>query len=102
MPAILDTYPNNEEPNQSVGLFCFPEGIQIKDKFEQIKCFNFVLTDELGERTYGSTLNFMEEISISLREAFIPTYDDPNKTFYCQKAICILSKYPFYYNCLFT
>ena len=100
MPAILDTYPNNEEPNQSVGLFCFPEGIQIKDKFEQIKCFNFVLTDELGERTYGSTLIFMEEISISLREAFIPTYDDPNKTFYCQKAICILSKYPFYYNCL--
>ena len=100
LPEILDSYPDKESPNQAVSLFCFPEGIQIKDKSESLKCFNFVLTDEFGERIYGSTLIFSQEISISLREAFIPTYDDPTKTFYIQKAICILSKYPFYYNCL--
>ena len=100
LPEILDSYPNKESQNQAVSLFCFPEGIQIKDKFESLKCFNFVLTDEFGERLYGSTLIFSQEISIALREAFIPTYDDPTKTFYIQKAICVLSKYPFYYNCL--
>lgn len=100
LPEIIDSYPINEPPNQAVALFCFPEGIQIKDKFDTPKCFNFVLTDEVGERTYGSTLIFCQEISISLREAFIPSYDQPNKTYFCQKAICILSKYPFYYNCL--
>ena len=100
MPEIIDSYPINEEPNHSVGMFCFPEGIQIKDKFDTPKCFNFVLTDEVGERTYGSALIFVQEISISLRQAFIPSYDDPKKKYYYQKAICILSKYPFYYNCL--
>ena len=100
LPEILDSYPDKESQNQAVSLFCFPEGIQIKDKSESLKCFNFVLTDEFGERMYGSTLIFSQEISISLREAFIPTYDDPTKTFYIQKALCVLSKYPFYYNCL--
>ena len=100
LPEILDSYPNKESQNQAVSLFCFPEGIQIKDKLESLKCFNFVLTDEFGERIYGSSLIFLEEISISIKEAFIPTYDDPTKTFYIPKAICILSKYPFYYNCL--
>ena len=90
LPEIIDSYPINETPNQAVALFCFPEGIQIKDKFDTPKCFNFVLTDEVGERTYGSTLIFCQEISISLREAFIPSYDEPNKTYFCQKAICIL------------
>ena len=100
MPVVLDTYPQNENPNKSVGIFCFPEGVAVKDKFYTPKCFSFVLTDEVGERTYGSTLVFAQEICISLREAFIPSYDPPDKTLYCQKAICILSKYPFYYNCL--
>ena len=100
LPVVLDTYPKNENPNQSVGMFCFPEGIQIKENFNTPKCFSFVLTDEVGERTYCSTLVFVQEVCISLREAFIPSYDPPEKTLYCQKAICILSKYPFYYNCL--
>ena len=100
LPEVLDIYPNNEEQNKAVAMFCFPEGVKIKNRFETPKCFNFVLTDEVGDRTYGSTLIFVEEISISLREAFIPSYNEPNKKFYCEKSICVLSKYPFYYNCL--
>ena len=100
MPEVLDSYPMKEKLNQSIGLFCFPEGIQINDRFITPKCFNFVLTDEFGERTYGSSFVFVQEITIRLREAFVPTYEPNDKTFYCPKAICILSKYPFYYNCL--
>ena len=99
LPEVLDTYPINEK-NQAVAMFCFPEGVKIKDKFETPKCFSFVLTDEVGERTYGSVFTFMQEISISLKEAFIPSYNELNKTYYYEKAICVLSKYPFYYNCL--
>ena len=100
LPEVLDTYPINEKQNQALAMFCFPEGVKIKDQFETPKCFNFVLTDEVGERTYGSVLIFMQELSISLKESFIPSYNQLNKTYYYEKAICILSKYPFYYNCL--
>ena len=100
LPEILDFYPLNESPNNAVAMFCFPEGVKIKDKFETPKCFNFVLTDEIGKRTYGSCFIFVQELSISLSESFIPSYNEPEKTFYEEKAICVLSKYPFYYNCL--
>ena len=99
-PEIIDTYPPNENKNPSIALFCFPDGIQIKENFETPKCFNFVLTDELGERTYGAVLILSQEIDIRLSESFIPNYSPENKTFYIQKAICVLSNYPFYYNSL--
>ena len=100
LPEVLDFYPLNDTPNKAVAMFCFPEGVMIKNRFDTPKCFNFVLTDEIGERTFGSTFIFVQELSISLREAFIPSYNEPNKTYYYEKAICVLSKYPFYYNCL--
>ena len=100
LPEILDSYPNNEAQNKALSMFCFPEGVQIKEEFDTPKCFNFVLTDELGERTYGSAFIFLEEIPISLKESFQPSYDPPDKKIYYQKAICVLSKYPFNYNCL--
>ena len=99
-PEIIDTYPPNENKNPSIALFCFPDGIKILEDFETPKCFNFVLTDELGERTYGAVLIFSQEIDIRLSESFIPNYSPENKTFYIQKAICVLSNYPFYYNSL--
>ena len=100
LPEVLDTYPINEKQNQAVAMFCFPDGVKIKAQFETPKCFNFVLTDEVGERTYGSVFIFMQELSIALKDAFIPSYNELNKTYYYEKAICVLSKYPFYYNCL--
>lgn len=101
LPEVLDSYPKSEEQNQGISLFCFPEGVQILDHFETPKCFNFVLTDGMGERTFGSTLIFVQEVSIEMNSAFIPSYNEQNKTYFCQKAICILSNYPFNYNCLF-
>ena len=100
LPEILDMYPKNENKNPSIALFCFPDGVRITDKFETPKCFNFVLTDELGERTYGSVIVFSQEINFGLRDRFIPNYSPDDKTFFVQKAICVLSYYPFYYNSL--
>ena len=99
-PEILDKYPFNEKKNPSIALFCFPDGIKITENFETPKCFNFVLTDELGERTYGAVLIFSQEINNIFKEMFIPNYSPDGKTFYMQKAICILSNFPFYYNSL--
>ena len=100
MPKILDCYPPEEEPNSSIALFCFPEGIKISEEFSMPKWFNFVLTDQLGERTYGSILYFKEDLDAK-KEAinnFIPIYKEKNKSHFIEKGICLLAKYPFYYN----
>ena len=104
IPEILDQYPLKEN-NSSVSMFCFPNGITIRDQCKLPTWFTFVLTDELGERTYGSTLIFWEELESGLKEYFIPKYEDANnaknkKYYWIPKAICILSKFPFYHNCL--
>ena len=106
IPEILDQYPTSTVNNSSVAMFCFPEGLMIKEQYQMPTWFNFVLTDEVGERTYGSTLIFWEDISIKNKENFIPYYDeyDPKtnkrKYYFIPKALCILSKFPFYHNCL--
>ena len=99
MPKILDSYPPEQDPNSSIALFCFPEGIKITEEFSMPKWFNFVLTNQLGERTYGTLLYFKEDLDSEkkLNEIFIPIYKE-NKSHFIDKGICILSKYPFYYN----
>ena len=105
IPEILDQYPPEIEINSSVSMFCFPEGLHISDQYRMPIWFTFVLTDEIGNRTYGATLVFWEEMDIKLKENFIPFFDeyDPKtqkrKYYFIQKAICVLSKFPFYKNC---
>ena len=101
MPKILDSYPPEEEPNSSIALFCFPEGIKITNEYSMPKWFSFVLTDQLGERTYGTILNYQEDLDSEkkLYENFIPNYKEKNKSHFIEKGICILSKYPFFNNC---
>ena len=104
IPEILDQYPPDEESNSSVSMFCFPNGLEIKNIYQMPTWFTFVLTDELGERTYGSTLIFWEDIDNSLKENFVPYYDEidintkKRKYYFIPKAICILSRFPFYHN----
>jgi len=106
IPDILDQYPPDMETNSSVSMFCFPEGLHISNQYRMPSWFTFVLTDEIGNRTYGSSLVFWEEMAIELKENFIPFFDeyDPKtqkrKYYFIQKAICLLSKFPFYHNCL--
>ena len=106
LPEILDQYPPGAVNNSSVSMFCFPEGLTVTDQYKMPRWFNFVLTDEVGERTYGSTLIIWEEIETKLIESFVPIYNENDKKsnkkkyYFIQKAICILSKFPFYHNCL--
>ena len=57
-------------------MFCFPEGVTISDKEIQPTKFNFVLTDEVGERTFGSVLIFWEKMKRSMRNSIEPRYDE--------------------------
>ena len=137
-PEILDQYPPTDSFNNSISMFCFPEGIHILEKQMQPNKFSFVLTDEVGERTYGSVLIFWEKMKTGMRNLMEPIYEEeiektkeeiekekadleaeikekkdkgeeveenkkvnPNKIkeYYVPKALCILSKFPFFSNC---
>ena len=108
MAEILEEYPQDNSVNKGVAMFCFPQGISIKEEFSMPEWFNFVLTDEVGERTYGSVLIFMEELRENLIQSFIPIFREEEivnetkkkKILYVPKGICILSRFPFYHNCL--
>ena len=126
-PEVLDQYPQSDSFNNSVAMFCFPQGINILEKKIDPTKFNFILTDEIGERTYGSCLIFWEKLKDNLRLAFEPIYNEivkktkeeieleieeniksgqnnkeinPEKLkdYYAPKALCILSKFPFFSN----
>ena len=122
-PEVLDQYPQSDLVNNSVSMFCFPEGIKIIEKRKEPTKFNFVLTDEIGERTYGSCLIFWEKLNNDLRREIKPIYEEmiektneemeeeknkqikeikkyKLKDYYVPKAICILSKFPFFSNCI--
>ena len=137
-PEILDQYPPTDSFNNSISMFCFPEGIHILEKQMQPNKFSFVLTDEVGERTYGSVLIFWEKLKNDMRYLMEPIYlEEIEKTkeeikkekadleaeivekklkgekveenkevnpykikeYYIPKALCILSKFPFFSNC---
>ena len=137
-PEVLDEFPPRDSVNNNVSMFCFPEGVTISDKEIQPTKFNFVLTDEVGERTFGSVLIFWEKMKRSMRNSIEPRYDEEIqktkeeiekekielekeikekklkgekvdeikeisneklKDYYVPKALCILSKFPFFSNC---
>ena len=126
-PEILDQYPPTDSFNNNIAMFCFPEGIKILEKKDSPKKFNFVLTDEIGERTYGSVLIFWEKLNEDIRKSIVPIYIEKVekteeeienekkeneekgekdkeikpfklKEYYIPKGLCILSKYPFFSN----
>ncbi|CAD5226693.1 unnamed protein product [Bursaphelenchus xylophilus] len=121
-PFILDCYPKVEDMTnsiaQNVSMFCLPMGAVIeswaKDCSEPEKMFSTcVLTDEVGNKFYGASLTFYEKYSKELSDAqleklelssMIPEEEggegqDPVSTeakYYSSKAICIVSRYPFF------
>ena len=97
VPEILCSYPQ-EQLDSGIAMFNFPEGISIKTSNELPTWHNFVKTDELGQRKYGASFVFYEEMCNDLIENFIPIYKDKSKKYYYQKAICLLSNHPFFYN----
>ena len=126
-PEVLDQYPPVDSYNNSIAMFCFPEGINIREEKDTPKKFNFVLTDEVGERTFASALIFWEKLNDDIRKSIVPIYNEQIektqeeienekkeneekgekdkeikpfklKNYYIPKAICILSRFPFFSN----
>ena len=115
-PEILDQYPKNDNVNNSVSMFCFPEGIYFLEKPLPPSKFNFVLTDESGERTYCSVLIFWEKLNDETRKLLEPTFiEEIEKTeeeikkhiyknkkklkeYFVPKALCVLARFPFFSN----
>ncbi len=99
LPEIIDNYPIDQSLNPGTAVLCFPDGVHIDNKYNLPSWFNFIMTDETGNRTYGSCLTFWEELTNDLIESFIPIYYDDKNKYYVEKGICLISYYPFYYNC---
>ena len=115
-PEIVDQYPKNDNVNNSVSMFCFPEGIYFLEKQISPNKFNFILTDENGERTYCSVLIFWEKLNDETRKILEPIFEEEIekseeeiksniyknkkklKEYYAPKALCILSRFPFFSN----
>ena len=115
-PEILDKYPIDNEVNNIVSMFCFPQGIYFLEKKISPNKFNFVLTDESGERTYCSVLIFWEKLNDEIRKQLEPIYEEEIpiteeeikkktyqnkkklKDYFVPKALCISSKFPFFSN----
>ena len=115
-PEIIDQFPNNDNVNNTISMFCFPEGIYFLEKQISPNKFNFVLTDENGERTYCSVLIFWEKLNDEMRKNLEPIYEEEVektaeeikngrykskkklKEYFVPKALCILSKFPFFSN----
>ena len=75
-PEILDQYPKNDNVNNTVSMFCFPQGIYFLEKQIPPSKFNFVLTDETGERTFCSVLIFWEKLNDEIRKLLEPIFEE--------------------------
>lgn len=61
------------------------------------KFFKFITTNQVGKRKYVACLYFGEEMTEDLINEMIPIYITEEKHYY-EKAICIVSDYPFFEN----
>ena len=68
------------------------------------KTFSFILTDENGQRSYGTCLIITEEISHSLiynvKKNICQLFPVviPDKPLYVEKALCLIGSQPFFQN----
>ena len=66
LPEIIDNYPNDQSLNPGTAVLCFPDGVHIDNKYNLPNWFNFIMTDETGNRTYGScSLKILSTFSFS-------------------------------------
>uniref|UniRef100_A0A7E4W0N1 UDENN domain-containing protein n=1 Tax=Panagrellus redivivus TaxID=6233 RepID=A0A7E4W0N1_PANRE len=118
-PAVLDCFPQASEKEyaltQNVPMFCLPMGAVIESW--SAKCgkptqlfSTCVLTDAFGTKYYGASLTFYEKYTKELTkhqsdtlsfegdESLLSEDEEPagKQLFFMNKAICIVSKHPFF------
>ena len=93
--SVIDSYPVQDI--YDVSSFCFSNGFQFYNNSVMPKTFRFIMTNETGSRLFCSCIVFSEEVSIKVIKALTPVYLTKNSVYY-NKAICIVSEYPFFEN----
>ncbi|XP_022252472.1 DENN domain-containing protein 4C-like isoform X1 [Limulus polyphemus] len=111
-PGILSRYPLDDYQNfrlpESVPLFCLPMGATVEcwsrnAQLPRPVFSTFVLTSDTAEKVYGAAVTFYEKYkdeklsSASKAQLGYMTDDDcKKKSLHVNKAICILSRWPFF------
>ena len=88
---IVERFPLEDDPTNplppSVPLFCCPDGVDVipvgHPDARSTSMFTFTLTDGNGARSYGTCLSFYEPLA-------------PGSPLAGPRAICMLSRWPFY------
>ena len=98
-PEILDRYPPKDRPEipftSYISSFCFPSGISLHRNYQTPQSFGFILTDNMGKRTYGTCLFFDEEPGRSLKRKLRRANVEKFEEVWTQKAIIIMSSFSF-------
>jgi hypothetical protein len=90
-PILLEKYPEQEKINHALlPIFCFPEGIRLSKELKGFITFNFILTQENGNRVYANCLCFKELLDQSIRNKISP---QSNENIFYEKAVCLLSRH---------
>ena len=114
-PCIIDRYPEEDldcyQLPESIAMFCLPVGSTIECwQKENVKVLpllsTFILTSNSGAKVYGVALTFYENFQLeeldSLTNAelkqlgYFSGFEQINKKLVVNKAICILSRWPFF------
>ncbi|KAL5255927.1 hypothetical protein ACHWQZ_G011222 [Mnemiopsis leidyi] len=108
--SLLDRYPKADNPSfpldeKNSPAFCLPMGVQVewfrnRDVKPTPQFSSFVLTNEKGNKMYGSSLTFYELfIGTEKIQALSDNYPkDPDLFPYATKSICILSRWPSFFE----
>eukprot|EP00117_Sycon_ciliatum_P018296 scpid16412/ scgid3295/ C-myc promoter-binding protein; DENN domain-containing protein 4A len=92
---------------ESVPLFCLPLGASVESWSDSVAhplptFSSFVLTGAIGEKVYGAAVVFYDELPLSKqtlamrRVLFGTEAETSTQRLFCNKAICILSRWPFF------
>lgn len=114
-PSIIDRYPQEDldcyQLPESISMFCLPLGSTIECwPKENVKVLphlsTFILTSNSGAKVYGVALMFYENFGLDELDTLTNTelkhlgyfsgFEQINKKLVVNKAICILSRWPFF------
>eukprot|EP00357_Protocruzia_adherens_P011024 CAMPEP_0115038160 /NCGR_PEP_ID=MMETSP0216-20121206/43241_1 /TAXON_ID=223996 /ORGANISM="Protocruzia adherens, Strain Boccale" /LENGTH=803 /DNA_ID=CAMNT_0002418503 /DNA_START=60 /DNA_END=2468 /DNA_ORIENTATION=+ len=99
-PEHIDLYPRSSggedfEIPSAVPMFCFPDGIRLSREQFTPTSFSFVLTEQSGERIYGTCLCFYEQAKSDIIKKLHGVEVSDTKKLYTPKSICLVSMWPF-------
>ena len=98
-PELVNRFPftdRNYNPfPPALPLFCFPNGISLMREQTTPTSFSFIMTQQTGERLFGTCLIFHESPNEVIKEELRSMNFWETESVYVPKAICVVSRYSF-------